>query len=136
MWKSFIYTPYSKFTNKMTNEVERWWNQSIEDLETANILYKNKRYEAAAFYCQQSVEKALKALLMKRTGKMRRIHDLVELGSDINLPEEILDDLKELTMAYVYSRYPDVKQELDLKEKVSHFLDVSKKTLRWVEENL
>lgn len=73
---------------------------------------------------------------MKKTGKIRRIHDLVELGSNVELPEEILNDVKELTMAYIYSRYPDVTQELDLKKKVSHFLEVSKGISKWVEKNL
>ncbi|MEM2918090.1 MAG: HEPN domain-containing protein [Candidatus Altiarchaeota archaeon] len=50
----------------MTNEVETWLKQAVEDLETANILYKNKKYKAAAFYCQQAVEKAFKAVSIKK----------------------------------------------------------------------
>jgi len=120
----------------MRPEVEKWWKQALDDLEKAKILYENKKYDGAAFYCQQAVEKAFKALLLKKTKKIRKIHDLVELGSEIRLPKNLLDPIKELTMAYIYSRYPDVKQEPNLKEKVSHFLEISKEALKWVEKNL
>ena len=120
----------------MRPEVEKWWKQALDDLEKAKILYENKKYDGAAFYCQQAVEKAFKALLLKKTRKIRKIHDLVELGNEIGLPEKLINPIKELTMAYVYSRYPDVKREPNLKVKVSHFLETSKEALKWVKKKL
>ncbi|MEK6948795.1 MAG: HEPN domain-containing protein, partial [Nanoarchaeota archaeon] len=86
--------------------------------------------------CQQSVEKAFKAILLIKTGKIRKIHDLVELGRDIGVPESVMSNVKELTLAYIYSRYPDIKFESNLKEKVSNFLKVVGEALKWVKKNL
>ena len=120
----------------MKEEVKKWFQYAKEDYDTAKFNFEGKKYRAAAFLCQQSAEKALKAILLKKTGKIRKIHDLVELGKDISIPVNLLNDLKELTLAYIYSRYPDLKKEINLKEKVSYFLKVSKKTLQWVKKNL
>lgn len=120
----------------MKPEVKGWWNKAKRDLDTAKYLYDGKKYEESSLFCQQAIEKALKALLLKKTGKIRKIHDLIELGKDTGLPTNLLNNLKELTLAYIYSRYPDTEQEPNLKEKLPHFLGVSEEILKWVEENL
>tara|TARA_Y100000310_G_scaffold337125_1_gene423384 strand:- start:1987 stop:2280 length:294 start_codon:yes stop_codon:yes gene_type:complete len=95
--------------------------QANEDYDTAKYNFKGKRYKAAAFFCQQSAEKSLKALSLKKTDKIRKIHDLVELGKDVDISEDLLNKLKQLTLAYIYSRYPDVKQETNLKKRFPLF---------------
>ena len=42
----------------MREEIKNWLKQSEEDLEKAEILFKNKKYDGVAFNCHQSVEKA------------------------------------------------------------------------------
>ncbi len=49
----------------MNEEVRRWWKQAKDDLEKAKILFNNKKYDGAIFFCQQAFEKALKALSIK-----------------------------------------------------------------------
>lgn len=120
----------------MKVETKRWIKRAEEDLDTAKILFNNKKFEGAAFYCQQAAEKALKAFSLEKTNTLRKIHDLVELGKEAGIPEEILTRLKELTLAYVYSRYPDVNQVINLKRRVSEFLKTSEETIRWVKKNL
>lgn len=122
----------------MKKEIQKWLKQTKADLNTAEYLFKGKRYREAAFFCQQAAEKGLKTILLKRTGKIRKIHDLVQLGKDVGLPEQLQHKVKELTFAYIYSRYPDVKQErrAALKGKVIEFLSIVKEVLRWVESNL
>lgn len=120
----------------MKEEVKRWMAQAKEDSDTAKFNFKGKKYKAAAFWCQQSAEKALKALMLKKTGKIKKIHDLVVLSKDLEIPNNLLKELKELTLAYVYSRYPDVSQVKNLKDKVSHFLEVSKEVLKWTKKRL
>ena len=120
----------------MNADVKKWLDWAKGDLHTAQYLYNGKKYKDASLFCQQAAEKALKALLLKKTGTIRKIHDLFELGKNVGVPPHILDSVKELTLAYIYSRYPDVKQETNLKEKATRFLDVAKEVLTWVEENL
>lgn len=120
----------------MKEEIKKWLNLAKEDYDTAKFNFDGKKYRTAAFLCQQSAEKALKALMLKKAGRIEKIHDLVKLGNDAGLPSSLLNELKELTLAYVYSRYPDVSEVNNLKGKVSHFLEVSKEVLKWIEKIL
>lgn len=90
----------------MKAEVKRWWKQARSDLAKAKILFNNRKYDGTTFYCQQAAEKALKALSLKKFNKIRKIYDLVELGKEVKLPDNLLNEAKELTQAYIYSRYP------------------------------
>ncbi len=49
----------------MRGEAERWLREALWDLETAELLYRARRWNAAAlaFYAQQAGEKAAEALL-------------------------------------------------------------------------
>ncbi|MEM3944263.1 MAG: HEPN domain-containing protein, partial [Thermofilaceae archaeon] len=44
-------------------EALRWLSEALWDLETAEILHREKRFNASAFYSHQAAEKACKALL-------------------------------------------------------------------------
>ena len=117
-------------------EVKRWWAKARDDLDKARILFENKKYDGSAFFCQQSVEKGLKALALKEKSKIKKIHDLVELGKDINLPQNLIDYCKELTLAYIYSRYPDIKEEKNIKIISAKFLKYTGGILGWIEKKL
>ena len=88
----------------MKEEARKWFKKAKQDLSSAKYNYKGRKHDVSAFLCQQSAEKALKALLLKKSGKIRKIHDLVELGKNVNLPSDLLDSCKELTLSYVYTR--------------------------------
>ncbi len=103
-------------------EVKKWMDKAEDDLEKAKVLFKNKKYDGTLFYCQQAAEKGLKALLINKKNRIRKIHDLVELGKEVNLPKNLLEYCKELTMAYIYSGYPDIEEERNLKAISSNFL--------------
>ena len=121
----------------MKEEVKRWWFKAKDDLEKAIILHKNKKYDGAVFFCQQSVEKGLKAVSLKEKNKIKKIHDLVGLGKDCSLPQNLIDYCKELTLAYIYSRYPDIKEENKSIESISStFLKYTKEILKWIESKL
>lgn len=120
----------------MREEVRWWWNKAKDDLEKAEILFKNKKYDGTVFFCQQSVEKGLKTLSLKEKNKIRRIHDLTELGKDVNIPHNLLNYCKELTLSYLYSRYPDIEEEKDIKVISNDFLKYAKEILEWIEKKL
>ena|SRR3989338_605796 len=120
----------------MKEEARRWFKKAKQDLSSAKYNYKGRKYDVSAFLCQQSAEKALKALLFKKSGEIRKIHDLVELGKNVGLPSDLLDKAKELTLAYTYSRYPDVQEVKNLSKIVKKFLKVSEEILKWVGKNI
>ena len=112
-----------------------WLSQAKEDLNAAKFNYKGKQYKVTAFLCQQSAEKALKAILIEKDQRLRKTHDLVALGRDIGISESILEELKELTLAYIYSRYPDVPV-LRIENKIIQFLKTTTEVILWVDDHL
>jgi HEPN domain-containing protein len=64
-----------------------WLNRAEHDLKTSKVNLEQKIYDAAAFYCQQSVEKALKALYIKQHSELVKAHDLNFLGRKVDLPQ-------------------------------------------------
>lgn len=61
---------------------------------------------------------------------------MVELGREAGLAEELLDKSKELTMAYIYSRYPDAQGKEDMEKKASEFIGYARRIVEWSEKNL
>lgn len=58
----------------MSRTVQKWVEQARYDLETARAMLASERYLYVLFYCQQAVEKALKALIVERTGEFPPAH--------------------------------------------------------------
>ena len=117
-------------------EYEEWLKKAEQDLDTATYLIKGERIEPAVFFLQQAAEKAFKSLYLKRFKKIIRTHDLVLLSKELNAPENILTGCKELTLAYQYSRYPDIPNAKEIREEAADFLKISKEILKWVKENI
>ncbi|MBI3623222.1 HEPN domain-containing protein [Candidatus Pacearchaeota archaeon] len=75
----------------MKEEANDWSKQAEDDLDKAKILFNNRKFDGAAFYSQQTAEKALKAVIIKTQGKLVKTHDLVILGRMAGLPKSILE---------------------------------------------
>jgi len=117
-------------------EVDAWLASAERDLSTARYLFKGKKFEPAAFFCQQSVEKAFKAIVIERNRKLVKTHDLVFLARSVHLPPDKEQVCKELTMAYIATRYPDVPVIIQKKERARQFLKFAKEVLEWAREQL
>ena len=93
------------------NDFENWLKEEEWDLETAKILNKESRYNAAAFYAQQAVEKLLKAALMHKNESAWG-HSVRELllrwgkVSEVDV-KELLSPARELDRHYIPARYPN-----------------------------
>jgi len=119
----------------MKEEVERWIEQSEEDLDTAIVDFDNGKYKASAFWCQQSVEKGFKAILIQKTNKFPRIHDLVKLADLNNAPLRIKEACAKIDPAYMSSRYPDLAKKYT-KEECEEVIEHCKEALKWIKKNL
>ena len=117
-----------------------WLMQSKIDFNTAKNSFNSKDYYASAFWCQQSIEKAIKALLIKEKKRLIKIHDLVILSRMGNLPEELLKKVKLLSGIYVESRYGIINNDIPankFKEKdVLEFINITSEVLKWVEKKI
>ena len=93
--------------------MELWLRAADEDLEDAKIALNGGRWFRAAFFSQQAVEKALKALFfVVRREEPPRIHTVTELyallkEAGFSLPRDIEDQIFILNKYYTVTRYPD-----------------------------
>jgi len=96
----------------LRDEASRWLSEALWDLETAEILHRERRYNAAAFYAHQAAEKAVKALLyhVNEAPWGHSVRVLLEryfrkVGSPFD--EELMRCARELDRHYIPSRYPN-----------------------------
>lgn len=96
----------------MRSEALRWLEEAERDIETAEILYKNARYNAACFYSHQAAEKAVKAILysVNEAPWGHSIRTLLERyieRSKSSPVEHVMECARELDRHYIPSRYPN-----------------------------
>ncbi|MFQ6062724.1 MAG: HEPN domain-containing protein [Methanosarcinales archaeon] len=97
--------------------------------------------EKTAFLCQQSVEKALKALYIHRLKESPgATHSLIFLGRKVSIPEEYFNTLRRLSPDFVITRYPNAAHAIPYElydEKIANErLELSKKVIEWVKKEL
>jgi HEPN domain-containing protein len=89
----------------------RWLGQARADFEAAEANCAETRYSLACFLCQQTAEKALKAMLIWLNGDYPRRHVIGDLLSELNLVDSTsakkLSESSDLDIYYQSTRYPD-----------------------------
>lgn len=100
-----------KEQSKFEKEAKRWFNQALEDLQSAKILLDNKRYYLVCFLCQQIVEKALKSVLYFNKEDLVIGHSVKKLADWAGEFDEDFKKLGEkisiLDTYYITTRYPN-----------------------------
>ena len=94
----------------MNDETKVWLQYSIENYNSAKVLLKNNLYNSCLQNAQQSVEKALKAVLIENKFRIKKTHSIIELNNTlmersifIHLSEEDCDFIDSI---YLPSKYP------------------------------
>ena len=122
--------------------VKYWVTASAEDFDSAEILYQNKKYHHALFFCHLSIEKMLKAIVVKSTGAAPPLsHDLVRLAerAGLDLSEPKKNELAEITTFNIAARYDDYKLSFQEKATEEFSLKYLKKTgeiLEWLSKHV
>jgi HEPN domain-containing protein len=98
------------------NEYINFWVESADaDLETAFIIYENKRYNWSLFIGHLVLEKILKAHFIKNNdGNVPpKIHNLIRLAelAKLKLEEDLLEFFRNVSNFQLESRYPEYKNE-------------------------
>jgi len=88
----------------------KWFKQAKHDLEIAEKNISIGGYDIAAFLSHQSIEKLLKSIFALEGKKIPKIHYIEDLGKRLNLSNQILDKVIDLTGDYTIARYPDVTE--------------------------
>ncbi len=125
----------------MRQEARDWWQQGLEDLETAKALAQAERHYACAFFCQQAAEKVLKALFIESQRQSPPLtHTLPTLGRKLGASAPLLTALRRLNLAYTTTRYPDaangIPAELFDQDSSTSYLTDAQKVVDWVRERL
>lgn len=127
---------------KSEQEVVKYWlTASKEDFDSAEILFENKKYHHALFFCHLSIEKMLKAIIVKSTKTAPPlIHDLIRLAEKAKLPlsEAQINELAEITTFNIEARYDDYKLSFRKKAKMRFslkYLEKTKEILQWLSKH-
>lgn len=128
----------------MRSEVKVWWQQAKADICTAEANIREKRYYASVFFCQQAVEKELKAYFLKKTRNPQSpemfSNSLIYLAKTCHLPEKFHSFLRDLTSEYVNTRYPSAAEEppevLYDRTIASRTLASAKEVVKWIDKHL
>src|SRR3989344_3118103 len=122
----FLY--YEHIHRNVSEEILNWLEQSEKDMRAAKNSLTSGDYGWAIFQAHQSVEKALKAVHIKKYKNFPRMHDLVSLAKKINAPRKIIAICGKINPAYLDTRYPDIPKSYKDKE-ASEIIELSKEVL-------
>jgi|SRR3989344_1658416 len=121
----------------MQKEVNHWWNLAEDDLEKATILFNAEKHDGAIFFCQQAVEKALKALwLLEKKSEVPKYHDLLFFFQKLGLPAKFKTTCEDLTGGYIATRYPTNLPLSFTKKETEPLLQQSEEILLWIKKKL
>ncbi len=97
---------------KLQEQIDYWRKSGKENLDAAQILFKNKHFDSALFFGHLSLEKMLKWLTIISTKKPALyIHDLEKLALIANLKfdEEKAINLRSISDFNIAGRYKEAK---------------------------
>ena len=117
-----------------------YWKQGAEEeLETARLLLQHKRNRPAMFYTHLALEKALKAHVVKATGKIAPYsHDLPYLAhcAQLELLLEQMEFLVKMNKHVSKSRYPGEGSPPPSAEMVRKYLEGAEEMVQWLIQKL
>lgn len=122
----------------MKTDIENWLKQAERDFVSAQNSFNSKDFYLSAFMSQQSVEKALKALMIKEKKELIKTHNISKIAKLLNLPKDLLIRISTLEPIYQETRYPDVSSkipadEFDEKDAIDA-LNNAEEILRWIKK--
>jgi len=122
--------------------IKYWKELSDYDIKTAEFMLESKRYPYCLFMCHLSIEKILKALIVKKTKDHAPYsHNLINLGkiTDIDFSEEDKALIADLTEFNLEARYPEWQKEFYSqcsKKYTEDYFIKTKKLQKWLKKYL
>ena len=119
-----------------------WLDLSDYDFTTAKFMLKTKRYPYCLFMCHLSIEKLLKALIVKFTKKHTPYsHNLIDLAkrTEIEFQKEDKILLADLTEFNLEARYPEWQKEFYSKcskKYTENYFQKTQKLIKWLKKYL
>ncbi|HLP44385.1 MAG TPA: HEPN domain-containing protein [Candidatus Kapabacteria bacterium] len=122
------------------NEIEKYWVESSDDdMETSNVLFKNKKYTQSMFFLHLSIEKMLKALFVRKNNCEAPFgHNLQTLAQkihDIPLNREHIETFSIITSFNIAARYDDYKRnfyKICTVDFAANYLRIGQELIQWL----
>ncbi len=116
----------------VAKQIDYWCNTAENDIETAAILITSNKFMEGMFFCHLSIEKILKALVVKQTENIPgRSHDLfylIEIAK-IGISEEQSDFMQILMKYQLEGRYPEFYPKAPSSDKINDYFNKTKNLL-------
>ena len=131
--------------SKYSKEANRWFEQALEDLISAKILFENERYYLVCFISQQIVEKALKSVIYFNKEDLVLGHSVKKLADWAGTFDKrfikLCEDVSILDSYYIPTRYPNglpegIPAEVFNKKAANDALDLAENTIDVVKSYL
>lgn len=117
-----------------------WLALAEKDLARVKRSLRDKDPELGGFCLQQAVEKFLKAFLLSKGWKLRRIHDLEALLDDAMAHDASLDQFRDvcqtITKYYVVERYPLAVETELTEEEVRASLQAAQRLIERIRKGI
>jgi len=123
----------------VTKQIEYWTASSAEDISAAESLLEKGHLRHCLFFAHLSLEKLLKAHVVRQTGDVPpRIHSLIRLAeiAGLVLDEERDEFIRSFGVYQLEGRYPDTRLYALEADDVSAELSRTKETLEWLKNQL
>lgn len=120
-------------------QIEYWTQGADSDIDTAGILIEKKKYMHGLFFCHLTIEKIIKAHVIKTTNqippKSHNLFRLLEI-TGVEVTDENAEFLGILMKYQLEGRYPDYNPEIPVKKKVKEYFRKTKEILLWLKKLL
>jgi HEPN domain-containing protein len=128
--------PPERFT---PDDPREWLNRAVSNLALAKSKVAGAYLEDLCFEAQQAAEKAIKAVMIKRSIEFPYVHDLARLLSMLEeageeIPE-VVRKAEELTRYAVVTRYPGIARPVS-EQEYAEAVAVAKEVVRWAGEQI
>lgn len=117
----------------LNKQIDYWTRGAASDLETAILLAAGKKYIEGLFFCHLTIEKSLKALVVKNSGQLApKSHNLGYLAelANLDLTNEQLTFMAVLMKYQLEGRYPDYYPKVPSVELVNDYFQQTKMLLQ------
>ena len=119
----------------------RWLKFAQEDLIIANDIFVGEHpiYRSVCFQCQQSVEKNLKAYLIKLDIQIIKTHDIEHLLNVLSAFDHVVEKFQKPTNRFtnyaVTYRYPDDFEDIT-KVEAEHAIKIATEIEKYITEKI
>ena len=127
-----------------TQRAEKWLDIVAEDLEVAELLFKNGHWLYTAFMCHQAIEKALKAYwCVCRDDDPPFLHDHRKIAQGCGLYTKMSEEqknflalIRDMNIEARYKEYKDAIARTLNRESTAEILETTKQMHAWILEKL